>query len=289
MGVAVELTARGGPQSVVLQGERPDARTLPEMRPGSPARGAPLDQGALPAAPPDHGRRLDGVLPRLPRRGARLPLLPRRRRFARGVPQGRFGNRGDAPAPARSGAPEPYARGTGRSVRGPVGSARHRRGEAAHRRGVPPLHALEARMAGCRRDRSPRRPAGMLARAQAVPRHRRRRAADVCQHRLRGAAGADRDEPSRRVLGNAGGGPDPGWEPADPPGYRSDHARRSRRSSIPSVCGTDEQWSTVTIEPTDGRTCEGCGTFRRTDLPHSRNLSPAEEATAVREEHARRD
>ena len=59
--------------------------------------------------------------------------------------------------------------------------------------------------------------------------------------------------------------------------------------SIPSVCGADKQWSTVTIEPTDGRTCEGCGTFRRTDLPHSRNISPAEEANAVREEHARRD
>ena len=65
------------------------------------------------------------------------------------------------------------ARGTGRAVRGPVGSARHRRCEATHRRGVPPLHALEVRMAGRRRDRrdrSPRRPAGMLARAQAVPR-----------------------------------------------------------------------------------------------------------------------
>ena len=55
-------------------------------------------------------------------------------------------------------------------------------------------------MAGRRRDRRPRRPAGMLARAQAVPRHRRQRAADVCQHRLRGAAVADRDEPGRRVI-----------------------------------------------------------------------------------------
>ena len=65
---------------------------------------------------------------------------------------------------------------------------------------------------------------------------------------------------------------------------------QTRELSIPSVCGADEQWSTVTIEPTDGRiTCEGCGTFQRTDLPHSRNLSPAEEANAVREEHARRD
>ena len=109
-----------------------------------PLEAQPLDQGALPAAPPDHGRRLDGVLPRLPRRGARLPLLPRRRRCARGLPQGLFGNRGDPPAPARSGAPEPHACGTGRVVRGPVGSTRHRRGEAALRRGLLPLHALEA-------------------------------------------------------------------------------------------------------------------------------------------------
>ena len=49
-----------------------------------------------------------------------------------------------------------------------------------------------------------------------------------------------------------------------------------------------DQWSTVTIEPADGRTCKGCGTFRRTDLASSRNLSPAEEANAVREERARR-
>ena len=64
---------------------------------------------------------------------------------------------------------------------------------------------------------------------------------------------------------------------------------QKRELSIPSVCGTDDQWSTVTIEPADGRTCKGCGTFRRTDLAQSRNLSPAEEANAVREERARRD
>ena len=64
---------------------------------------------------------------------------------------------------------------------------------------------------------------------------------------------------------------------------------QERELSIPSVCGTDEQWSTVTIEPADGRTCRGCGTFRRTDLPHSRNLSPAEEANAMREEGVQRD
>ena len=71
--------------------------------------------------------------------------------------------------------------------------------------------------------------------------------------------------------------------------YNPTVGAQTRELSIPSVCGADEQWSTVTIEPTDGRTCEGCGTFRRTDLPNSRNLSPAEEANAVREEHARRD
>ena len=71
--------------------------------------------------------------------------------------------------------------------------------------------------------------------------------------------------------------------------YNPTAGAQTRELSIPSVCGADEQWSTVTIEPTDGRTCEGCGTFRRTDLPDSRNLSPAEEANAVREEHARRD
>ena len=65
---------------------------------------------------------------------------------------------------------------------------------AALRRGLPPLHALEARMAGRRRDRRPRRPAGMLARAQAVPRCWRRRAADV---RQRPAAPSSR----RRLLG----------------------------------------------------------------------------------------
>ena len=54
--------------------------------------------------------------------------------------------------------------------------------------------------------------------------------------------------------------------------------------SIPSVCGADEQWSSVTIEPDDGRTCRGCGTFRRSALPRSRNLGPASERNALREE-----
>lgn len=70
--------------------------------------------------------------------------------------------------------------------------------------------------------------------------------------------------------------------------YDPEAGAQERELSIPSVCGTDEQWSTVTIEPADGRTCRGCGTFRRTDLPHSRNLSPAEEADAVREEDVQR-
>ena len=71
--------------------------------------------------------------------------------------------------------------------------------------------------------------------------------------------------------------------------YNPVAGEQERELSIPSVCGTDEQWSTVTIEPADGRTCKGCGTFRRTDLAHSRNFSPAEEANAVRDERARRD
>ena len=71
--------------------------------------------------------------------------------------------------------------------------------------------------------------------------------------------------------------------------YDPEAGEQERELSIPSVCGSDEQWSTVTIEPADGRTCRGCGTFRRTDLPHGRNLGPAGEANAVREERARRD
>ena len=43
-------------------------------------------------------------------------------------------------------------------------------------------------------------------------------------------------------------------------------------TSIPDVCGTDEQWSEVTIAPADGRTCKGCGTFRRSALPEGRLL-----------------
>ena len=42
---------------------------------------------------------------------------------------------------------------------------------------------------------------------------------------------------------------------------------------IPSVCGTNEQWSEVTIAPADGRTCKGCGTFQRSALPERRSLS----------------
>ena len=42
---------------------------------------------------------------------------------------------------------------------------------------------------------------------------------------------------------------------------------------IPDVCGTDEQWSEVTIAPADGRTCKGCGTFQRSALPERRFLS----------------
>ena len=48
---------------------------------------------------------------------------------------------------------------------------------------------------------------------------------------------------------------------------------QERETVIPSVCGTDEQWSEVTITPADGRTCKGCGTFQRSALPERRSLS----------------
>ena len=66
--------------------------------------------------------------------------------------------------------------------------------------------------------------------------------------------------------------------------YNPEAGEQERETSIPSVCGTDEQWSSVTIEPADGRACRGCGTFRRSALPTSRNFSPAAETNALREE-----
>lgn len=61
---------------------------------------------------------------------------------------------------------------------------------------------------------------------------------------------------------------------------------QERELSIPSVCGPDEQWSSVTIEPADGRTCRGCGTYQRTSLQHSRDLGPAEETRMLQQESA---
>ena len=49
---------------------------------------------------------------------------------------------------------------------------------------------------------------------------------------------------------------------------------QEEETSIPDVCGPDEQWSSVTIAPADGRKCKGCGTFSRTALPERRSLSP---------------
>ena len=49
---------------------------------------------------------------------------------------------------------------------------------------------------------------------------------------------------------------------------------QEEETSIPSVCGPDDQWSTVTIAPADGRKCKGCGTFTRASLPERRSLSP---------------
>ncbi|MCY4627839.1 MAG: hypothetical protein OXE58_09800 [Acidobacteria bacterium] len=42
---------------------------------------------------------------------------------------------------------------------------------------------------------------------------------------------------------------------------------QSDELSIPSVCGSDAQWSAVTITAADAKSCRGCGTFRRTSLP----------------------
>ena len=64
--------------------------------------------------------------------------------------------------------------------------------------------------------------------------------------------------------------------------------------TIPSVCGTDEQWSSVTIQPADGRTCDGCGTFARETLPIDPSLltlksaDPAEITTLIEELDAAR-
>ena len=42
--------------------------------------------------------------------------------------------------------------------------------------------------------------------------------------------------------------------------------------SIPSVCGSDVQWSAVTISSADGYRCQGCGRFNRNSLPLARNM-----------------
>ena len=48
-------------------------------------------------------------------------------------------------------------------------------------------------------------------------------------------------------------------------------------SAIPHLCGTDEQWSQVTISPLDGKRCSGCGTYQRAAL-RVRNSLIAESA-----------
>ena len=68
--------------------------------------------------------------------------------------------------------------------------------------------------------------------------------------------------------------------------------QQEEETTIPSVCGTDEQWSSVTIQPADGRTCDGCGTFARDTLPSGRSLTlksadPAEIPTFIEELDAR--
>ena len=62
--------------------------------------------------------------------------------------------------------------------------------------------------------------------------------------------------------------------------------------SIPSICGTDAQWDTVKIESADGFTCNGCGTFTRTDLSTQSSISfdaidPAEAGVISEEIRAR--
>lgn len=68
-----------------------------------------------------------------------------------------------------------------------LGRARHRHVETTRRRDLRALPPLEGKMAERRRDRSPRRPAGMLARAQAV------------SLQQRGPSSADRATSSRRL------------------------------------------------------------------------------------------
>ncbi len=62
--------------------------------------------------------------------------------------------------------------------------------------------------------------------------------------------------------------------------YSPEAGTQERELVIPGE--RSQQWSSVTIEPADGRTCRGCGTFRRSDLPQGRNLTPDEELQAVR-------
>ena len=56
--------------------------------------------------------------------------------------------------------------------------------------------------------------------------------------------------------------------------YNPVAGQQEDETSIPDVCGTDDQWSTVTIQPADGRTCQGCGTFSRAALPPGRLFAP---------------
>ena len=66
--------------------------------------------------------------------------------------------------------------------------------------------------------------------------------------------------------------------------FRPEAGEQRDETSVPRDCGADEQWSSVTIEPDDGRTCRGCGTFQRSALPRSRIVGPAAERNALREE-----
>ena len=56
--------------------------------------------------------------------------------------------------------------------------------------------------------------------------------------------------------------------------YDPQAGEQEEETSIPDVCGVDDQWSSVTISPADGRKCKGCGTFSRAGLPAGRLFNP---------------
>ena len=69
------------------------------------------------------------------------------------------------------------------------------------------------------------------------------------------------------------------------PFFRVSAGSQEEQFVVPSVCGADVQWSSVTISPGDSYTCEGCGTFDRRNLPlRSRPMTAEQELTLVEAE-----